>query len=180
MIDLNGTSDYILLFALATALGGIGGLVYELLLSRRGQVGMIEVPHTVQGGRFIDLGVWASVIIGAIAAVAALWIFPPDVKTVVDAAGKSSTTTEYDIVRVVALSLIIGSAGSSFLSALQARALALVKDQEAKQTTAVAQAQLDQVKVAAAGGASGSELAAKVDSAKAAILSLSATSAPAD
>ena len=172
MIDLNGTTDYVLLFGLATLLGGVGGLAYELLLSRRGQVGMIEVPHKVQGGRYVDLGVWASVIIGAIAAVAALWIFPPDVKTVVDAAGKSSTTTEYDIVRVVALSLIIGSAGSSFLSALQARALALVKDQQAKQTAAVAQAQLDHVKEAASAGATGADLASKVDSAKAAIRSV--------
>lgn len=172
MVELNGFWDYLGLFGLAAVLGGVGGLAYELLQTRRGQTtGWIEVPHNVDRGRFQDWGVLGSVVIGAIAAVAALWVFPPESNAAV-VAGKVVTTTKYDVVKVVGLSLIIGSAGSSFLAALQARALALVKAQEAKQTQQVAQTQLDDVKKAVESGVPHDQLAQKIDSAKAAVRSL--------
>jgi hypothetical protein len=176
MVELNGVWDYLGLFGLAAFLGALGGLAFELMQARRGQTGLVEVPHSVQSGRYRDWGVWANVLIGAIAAVAALWIFPPVTKTMVNA-GKTITTTEYDVIKVVGLSLVIGSAGSSFLSALQARALALVKDQEAKQTREVATKQLDAVKGAVAQGAPQAEVAAKIESAQTAVQSMS-TSGP--
>lgn len=172
MIELGGFWDYLGLFALAAVLGGIGGLAYELMQARRGQTGQVELPHPVRGGRYRDWGLWANVIIGAIAALAALWVFPPEVRTTVDAAGKAATTTEYDIIKLVGLSLIIGSAGSSFLSAMQARALALVKDQEAKQTRKVAEEQIDAVKNSVDAGAPQGEVAAQLESAKLAVRSL--------
>jgi len=66
------------------------------------------------------------------------------------------TTTEYSIIDLVGLSLIIGSAGSFFLSSLQARVLARLKDQEAAMTREVANSQLETIKdqLAAAAGAS--------------------------
>src|SRR5688572_23361121 len=96
---------------------------------RRGRTGLIERPMKVGKG-YVDLGVFASAIVGAVAAVAALWIFPPEI-TNVTADGTTTTTTRYDIVKVVGLSLIVGSAGGSFLIAMQARALALVKAEQA-------------------------------------------------
>jgi hypothetical protein len=172
VVELDGFWDYLGLFGLAAILGGLGGLAYELLQTRRGQTtGWVEVPHEIDRGRFKDWGVWANVVIGSIAAVAALWVFPPESHPGV-VAGKVVTATEYDVVKVVGLSLIIGSAGSSFLGALQARALALVKDQEAKQTQQVAQTQLDDVKKAVESGAPHDQLAQKIDSAKTAVRSL--------
>jgi hypothetical protein len=168
MIELKGALDYIGLFALASVLGGVGGLAFELMQTRRGQTGWVESPHRVDRGRYHDWGVVANLIIGAIAAVAALWLFPPIAKTTV-AAGHTTTTTEYDIIKVVGLSLIIGSAGSSVLAALQARALALVKDQEAQQTRRVAEKQLEHVKSIAESGASNEQIAAQVDGAKKAV-----------
>jgi len=175
MVELSGFWDYLELFALAAGLGGVGGLAYELMQARRGQTGQVEFPHLVKGGRYRDWGVWANVIIGAIAAiaaVAALWVFPPQIGPTVDAAGKVVATTQYDIIKVVGLSLIIGSAGSSFLSAMQARALALLKDQEAKQTRKVAEEQIDAVKSSVEAGEPHAEITARLDSAKVAVRSL--------
>jgi hypothetical protein len=44
--------------------------------------------------------------------------------------GTTPTTTEYDLVKLVALSLITGSAGPSFLSALQQKVLTALNAQE--------------------------------------------------
>lgn len=169
MVELGGIRDYVLLFALAAVLGGIGGFAYELTLGGHGRV---EMPRWTHRGRYRDLGVWANVILGAIVAPAALWLFPPEERTTVNAAGEATTTTEWDIVKVVGLSLIIGSAASSFLTAMQARALALVKAQEAQQTQRVASGQLDAVKQAVDAGAPNEQVAAQVESAQAAVRSL--------
>lgn len=141
MVELKETIDYLWLFLLAAGLGAIGGLAFELMQTRLGETGLLEFPS--RRGAFRDLGFWASVLIGAIAAVASLWVFPPEVHTTVTQGGRSTTTTtEYDLIKVVGLSLIVGSAGSSFLSALQARALAKVKAQEAEITRRVANEQI--------------------------------------
>jgi len=172
MVELTGTWDYIGLFALATVLGAVGGLAFELLQAHRGQTGWIELPHPIRDSHYKDWGVVANIVIGAIAAVAALWVFPPAVKTSVDAAGKAVTTTLYDVVKVVGLSLIVGSAGSSFLSALQARALAVVKDQQAKTTQQVATDQLDALKTSVEKGTPHEQVAKQLESAKAAVKSV--------
>jgi hypothetical protein len=169
VIELDGTRDYVILFCVAAALGAIGGVAYELTLGGRGRV---ELPRLMQRGRYYDLGVWANVILGAIAAPAALWIFPPEEKTTVSAAGEAVTTTEWNIVKVVGLSLIIGSAASSFLTAMQARALALVKTQEAQQTTKVATQQLQAVKDAVQADAPVEQVTAQVESAQKAVRSI--------
>jgi hypothetical protein len=170
MVELNGFWDYLWLFVLAAALGAVGGLAYELMQKRgRGMTGALEMPRSAQGGRLRDLGFWASLILGAIAALAALWIFPPTDKIVTSAAGKSDTITEYNVIKVVGLSLVIGSAASNFLSAMQARAMALLKAQEAETTKKVAQGQLDEVKKAAESDASHAEIAARAETAKRAI-----------
>jgi len=170
MIELSGFWEYLGVFALAAVLGGVGGLAYELMQARGGQTGQVELRHRGKG-RYRDWGFWANVIIGAIAAVAALWVFPPETDINV-IAGKAVTTTEYDIIKVVGLSLIIGSAGSSFLSAMQARALALVKAQEAEQMENLAETQIEAVKSRVDAGAPKAEVAAQLDSAKLSIRSL--------
>jgi uncharacterized protein (DUF1501 family) len=169
VIELDGTRDYVILLLVASALGAIGGFAYELTLGGKGR---IELPRKTHRGRYSDLGVWANVLLGAIAAPAALWVFPPEERTSVNAAGEAVTTTEWNIIKVVGLSLIIGSAASSFLTAMQARALALVKTQEAEQTRKVANQQLEAVKSAVQTNASAEQVVAQVETAKVAVQSI--------
>jgi hypothetical protein len=179
MVELSGFWDYLGLFALAAVLGAVGGVAFELLQKRgRNMTGALEWPHRLQCGRYRDLGSWSSVILGAIAALAALWVFPPTAKTVTNAAGNMHTITEYDVIKVVGLSLVIGSAAGSFLSALQARALALVKAQEAETTKKVAAGQIAEVKKAAEANASHQEIAAKAEAAQRAVADSTVTGNP--
>jgi hypothetical protein len=187
VIELVDWQDYTLLFALAAFLGAVGGLAYELMQTRRGQTGQVELPRKAGGGRYRDWGVWANIVIGAVAAVAALWVFPPEIETTVSESrpretrtegetgeptpggGTSETTIEYDIIKVVGLSLIVGSAGSSFLSALQARALARVKEQEAEITRRVATDQIQTLEDEIQSGGSQESLAAAARTARSAV-----------
>jgi hypothetical protein len=146
VLELTDPFDYVALFGIAAILGGVGGLVFELLQSRYGQTGWIELPGRSRG-RYRDWGVWANVLVGAVAAMAALWVFPPQTQTVISQnAANTTTTTEYSIIDLFSLSLIIGSAGSSFLSSLQARVMARLKEQEATMTREVAHSQLETIK----------------------------------
>lgn len=166
MVELSSVWEYLGIFGLAAGLGGIGGLANELMQNRRGQTGQVERPRRLKGP-YRDLGVWANVIIGGIAALAALWVFPPE--TTIDAAG---TTTKYDIIKVVGLSLVIGSAGGTFLSAMQARARALVKEQEAEQTGKVTEGHIDAIKSRVEKDAPKAEVLGQLESAKVSIRSL--------
>jgi len=98
---------------LATLIAGaLGGVVYELLILQ----GSIELPHRVTDEEIrerpeyaitknlVDLGIWSRVIIGALAAVAALLVLSP------------STTFG-----LVATALVAGSAGTSVFRSLQDR-----------------------------------------------------------
>lgn len=176
MVVLDGWADYSRMFALAAILGAVGGLAYELMQARRRQTGMFERPRTVGGrGRigYWDFGGFASMLIGAVAAAAALWIFPPEVLVEMAANGATTTTRQWDIVKLVGLSLIVGSAGASFLSAMQARALALVKTEEAATTHRVAKAQIDTIEAEVKSGA---DVAAVTGLAKAARQAIDSTS----
>ena len=139
MLSLVDGGDYIRLFILTTAVGAIGGLAYDLLQVRGKDTGAIEKPSRLSA-RYQDWGVFASMIIGAIAASAALWVFPPTERV-----EGAKTVKEYGYDQLVPLALIVGSAGSSFLSAFQAKALARAKEQEAAETTRVANAALDDI-----------------------------------
>jgi hypothetical protein len=169
VLDLKETMDYLVLFAIAASLGAIGGLGAELLQSRRGQTGLIELPHGSGSSHYRDWGVWADVVLGAIAAVAALWVFPPEVHTTVEEGGGVTSVSQYDLIKVVGLSLIIGSAGSSVLTALQARALARVKEQEAEVTRNVATNQLEAIKQEIQAAGAPTSLTTSVETAQAAI-----------
>ncbi len=138
-MELVVINDYWTLIAIAAGFGAIGGLVFELLLPVRGQIGRIEIPSFVKSNkkrRWIDLGVFASVIVGAVAAVAVLYFFPPQIALPDDASNAEAAKTGYDLIKTIALSLIAGSAGGSFISAMQARVLVQVKDAEAASTKA--------------------------------------------
>jgi hypothetical protein len=140
------------MWTLVTALvaGAVGGVAFELLQPRQRNTGTIEFAGRLQG-RVYDLGWLASLILGAVAATAFLYFFPPDeVTTVVEQTGETTTTIHYEFLKVVALSLIVGSSGAAFLKAMQARTMAIVNEQRAETTSEVAKQQLEAMKDMAA------------------------------
>jgi hypothetical protein len=124
------------------------------------------------------LGWVASVTVGAVAAVAAFYIFPPLNLPAVSEGGKivAQAGVQYDVVKTVALSLIVGSIGSVSLAAMQTRALALVKDQQAKTTETVASNQLAAIDEQVKGGASPESVSASLQMAQKAVSAVNSTS----
>jgi|SRR3954470_481408 hypothetical protein len=147
MIELNQTADYIYMILVAAGLGAIGGLGAELLLKRGEDTGTLEIPGRLKGTRFFDIGFPASLIIGAIAAVAILYFFPPVVEKITAGVGGAApkTTHEYDVVKLVALSLIVGSAGPAFLATAQSRLMSALNAQKADTAVESGKVQIAQV-----------------------------------
>ncbi|MCE7987564.1 MAG: hypothetical protein DYG89_40895 [Caldilinea sp. CFX5] len=115
--------------ALAVTLvgGALGGIVYELLILH----GNIEMPHRLTAAEqmenphaiasyMYDLGIWARVLIGAFAAVAALVVVNPE-----------------SVVKLLATAIIAGSAGTSIFRSLQDRLLAALAQKETANLRAV-------------------------------------------
>lgn len=125
MIELNTTWDVVLMLLIAAGVGLVGGLGAAMLDRRRRE----EDPTVGRG----SLG--SSVFLGGIAAVAILYFFPPTREGANAVGGEGKA---YDLTELVALSLIVGSAGSSFLLMLQARTLALASAERNAATQATA------------------------------------------
>lgn len=140
MIDLGGLKDYVWLMVLSAVVGMIGGLVGELMISRRSGSGQLEVPHKADRGRFWDLGFFAGMIVGAGAAVAVMLFLPPS-ETVVR---EGAEATSYNLIRIVGQSLIVGSAGTSFMRALRDKMGKVVADTKLE----TVKGQLDELTVA--------------------------------
>lgn len=110
------------IFCITLVFGALGGLVYELTSLR----GSIEYPHRVTGKesntRFeyaafpflFDLGIVARLIIGALAAVAVMFVVTPST-----------------LPGLLATALVAGSAGTSVFSVLKDRLLAALATKEA-------------------------------------------------
>jgi hypothetical protein len=113
--------------------------------SRFEQGGMFEIPARRERGSFFDIGGFASIIVGAVAAVAVLYFFPPTITI----EGGDITTTQYDLVQLIALSLIVGSTGGVILQSaqqqVQQRLHAAVSDQKLQTAQSVGQTQVGQV-----------------------------------
>jgi hypothetical protein len=124
-------SFWVVLLATLVA-GAVGGVVYELLILQ----GNIELSHKPTAEEITekypygivqymyDLGIWARVIIGALAAVAALFVLSP-----------SSTFG------LLATSIIAGSAGTSVFRSMQDRLSAVIAQKTATDTKAKADKQ---------------------------------------
>jgi hypothetical protein len=144
VITLATTGDFLAVLLLAAFAGLVGGVAAELLLNRNGETGTFELP--ARKGAFLDLGGFASLLVGAIVGVAILVVFPPET-TIVNSAtdGSSTTVRSYDMLRLVATALVAGSAGGSVLTALQARVAAAVNESRVQWTVAASQQQVDQI-----------------------------------
>jgi len=153
MITLGSPGDYLFVFLLAAIAGVVGGLAAELLLSRDGETGTFELP--ARKGALFDLGGFAPLLVGGVVGVAILIVFPPETTIVTNTTdGTTTAFRAYDTVRLVATSLVAGSAGGSVLSALQARVTAAVNESRVQFTAAAAEQQLEQLRATATAEAS--------------------------
>jgi hypothetical protein len=119
--------------------GTAGGVVYELLILQ----GNIELPHKpteeevpkgVVGDYLKDLGIWARIIIGALAAVAAWFVITPS-----------------NTFQLVAMAVIAGSAGTSIFRSMQDRMIATLAQKDAANVKEKAKKQSAKVKEAREG-----------------------------
>jgi hypothetical protein len=149
MIDV--TNEWWGAILIAAAAGAVGGLVYELLQARLSDAGMLERWSThVDGSRsFWDLGFVASVIIGAVSAVAFLYFLTPT-ETVISTAQSTVTTRAYDPFKLIAASLIVGSAGGAFLTAMQERVRRTISETQLATMTTQVDAIVQEAKAGAA------------------------------
>jgi hypothetical protein len=137
MVELNSNSVSALIYMLLVAAfcGALGGLAYEVLERLRQDGTSSRRKLWWFGGPFI----------GAVAAVAVLYVFPPLITIVQQKPdGTESTVYRYDMVKLIALSLITGSAGVSIIGNLQARVVAGIKETQVRTITETASQDLKQ------------------------------------
>lgn len=108
-----GQPEFRIVLLITLLFGALGGLVYEMVVLQ----GSIEQPHRVQeGGWVYDLGVWGRMLMGALAATAALYAVPPE-----------------SAYKLVAVSVVAGASASAIFKSLQARVEAMIAQQVAGQ-----------------------------------------------
>lgn len=166
-VELDSDGAKYVLVAIVLLGGMLGGVAAELFKTRK--IGGVDE----EGGwelrgrltpRYADWGGWASVVLGVVAAGIAMGLFDQveDVAKVTPAEGSTpaSTTTveEYDVWRVVAVSLIAGFSAPKFLALAQERLLALTTQERFGGALLTARAATD-AQVKQAEGATTPELA---------------------
>lgn len=127
MIDLKSTSDTVEMVLIAFLVGLAGGVGAALLEWKKGQ------KESESGGtspKFGLFGVFVSVVLGGIAAVTVLYFFAP-INEVRNEAGEL-TERSYDLIKLVAFSLLVGTAGAAILQSMQSRALGQIEAGQAK------------------------------------------------
>jgi hypothetical protein len=120
MIELKTTCDTVIMLLVAGGVGFLGGIGAGLLEMRR------DPAKEKEWAKLIG----SSILLGGIAAVAILYFFPPEETKTVVANGTTEIFTGYSLTKLVALALIVGSAGGSFLLVLQKRTLDLAEAKE--------------------------------------------------
>lgn len=136
MIELDTTWNTVTMLLIAAGVGLLGGIAAGLLEMQRSKKEKEKEKENTTATKTEEssvksnwLAFWSSVFIGGVAAVAILYFFPP--QEVVEASGsEAGTITVYSLSKLVALALIVGSAGSSFLLVMQNKTLALAEAKE--------------------------------------------------
>ncbi len=120
MIPLNTTGDTVVMLVVAGCVGLIGGI----------GAGLLEIRRDPDKAKECAGNIASSILLGGIAAVAILYFFPPEETNPVTVKGVTSLVKEYNLTKLVALALIVGSAGASFLLVLQKKTLAIAEAQK--------------------------------------------------
>ncbi len=127
MIPINGTDDTVVMLLVAGGVGLLGGIA----------AGFLEIRSDTEKAKECAKTIGYSIFLGGVAAVAILYFFPPEeVVRSETVNGVVKSVKEYNLTKLVALALIVGSAGASFLLVMQKRTLALT---EAEKETADAE-----------------------------------------
>lgn len=134
MIPLDRPLDYVWMIVVAAVLGAIGGIGFEFGRARSGETSSLVAPAWWPNWKYLDFGFFASVLLGAMAAVVALYFFAPEMPVKAEVGGEEVIKTRWQITKLVPLSLIIGFSGRAFLDAAQARVIARLQE-EAKTRT---------------------------------------------
>jgi hypothetical protein len=115
MVPIHGTCNTVVMLLVAAGTGLIGGI----------GAGLLEVRKDSEKAKECAKTIISSIILGGIAAVAILYFFPPE--EVVRVKTDGTPIKEYDLTKLVALALIVGSAGASFLLVMQKKTLDLTE-----------------------------------------------------
>jgi hypothetical protein len=135
MIELESTLDTVVMLFVALGVGFLGG-VGAAFIEWRQRCGSSSGAIQACNPKWSAI---SCVVLGGLAAVAILYFFPPTQEVLVPVEGEEpEKTISYNLVELVALALIVGTAGAAFLQALQTRTLALAKAQQGETATATA------------------------------------------
>jgi hypothetical protein len=130
MVTIKSVHDTIIMMLVAAGVGAVAGLGAYVLQSKSDDDNL-EWP--------------GSVLIGAIASLGVLYFLSPITKTAITLpAGSVKTTSQYDLLKLVSLSAIVGSAGRAFLAAMQARATGLLNQKAVADVKATTPKALEQ------------------------------------
>lgn len=131
MVSLVTAHDYVVMFLIAAAFGALGGVAHLC----------IEADSPTRAPRLSAPRVFASLFVGAAAAIAISYLFTPEV-IVTKADG--TELRHWEIIRLVPLSLIVGAGGKAIFAALQDRVLGAAKDAQIQAGANVAAAATQQ------------------------------------
>jgi len=120
MIPLHTTWDTVVMLVVAGCVGLIGGI----------GAGLHEIRRDPKKAKKCAGTIVSSILLGGIAAIAILYFFPPEETNPVTVKGVTTLVKEYNLTKLVALALIVGSAGASFLLVLQKKTLDIAEVQE--------------------------------------------------
>jgi hypothetical protein len=135
MIVLDSTWNTIVMLLVAFGVGLLGGIGAAFIEWRQRCANPAAAGQTCNPG----WSAFSCIVLGGLAAVAVLYFFPPTQEVLVPVEGKEpEKSISYDLTQLVALALIVGTAGAAFLQALQSRTLAMTKAQQGETATATA------------------------------------------
>jgi hypothetical protein len=163
MIALSSTWREVVMLLVAGGVGLLGGVGAWLLEMKLTASSPTAGKPTSSGAAGFILNAGTAIFLGGVAAVAATYFFQP-IKEVENS--KHELVRYYELLRLVPLSLLVGTAGTAFLQAMQTRALSTLNAARAETTQATAKAELasvgDEAPKAAKSGIEGSEQLQKV------------------
>lgn len=135
MLEVSGFWDYSWIVLWAGALGAIGGWAGTL-------VPQPGPEDAAPGAARPSPPAWAAALLGGVAAgIALAFLTPTETRAL---AGVE--TTRVDVLKLVGVSLVVGTAGSAVIRAAQARILATINAEKAEQTRKQGVQQLEQTK----------------------------------
>jgi hypothetical protein len=113
MVTLDTTTRWVVMLLVAGGVGLIGGIAAALLEAKTGS----EEEPPKKRNWYINTA--TSIFVGGVAAVAAIYFFVPVKEVITLEGGKPEAF--YELIKLVPLSLIVGSAGTYFLQSFQQR-----------------------------------------------------------